>query len=167
MLEIARHKVVSAAKSAGIQLKQTCAAEGKTLRRQAGGYAHAKQFKRLKHAVKRQRTILGVVMREVQCDFLRLLGECVGWRVVRVGNTGRRAKRSLARIKTTELRMCRIRRLQIEFCRADHMSQSRVNQQTADSGSACCFSTRQQRHHDQRCLDEPDARHDGWLVRLA
>jgi transposase, IS5 family len=66
LLEIARHKVVSAAKQVGISLKQTFAAEGKTLRRKAGGYAHAKQFKRLKTAVKRQRTILGVVMREVQ-----------------------------------------------------------------------------------------------------
>jgi transposase, IS5 family len=36
------------------------------LRRKAGGYAHAKQFKRLRKTVKRQRTILGVVMREVQ-----------------------------------------------------------------------------------------------------
>ena len=46
--EIARHKVVSAARRAGIALKQSYAKEGKTLRRQAGGYAHAKQFKRLK-----------------------------------------------------------------------------------------------------------------------
>ena len=66
LLEIARHKVVSAARRAGIVLKQTYAKEGKALRRQAGGYAHAKQFKRLKRVVKRQRTILGVVMREVQ-----------------------------------------------------------------------------------------------------
>ena len=66
LLEIARHKVVSAAKRSGISLKQTFAAEGGALRRKAGGYAHAKQFKRLKKAVKRQRTILGVVMREVQ-----------------------------------------------------------------------------------------------------
>jgi len=66
LLEIARHKVVGAAKRAGIALKQTYAQEGKTLRRKAGGYAHAKQFKRLRKAVKRQRTILGVVMREVQ-----------------------------------------------------------------------------------------------------
>ena len=66
LLEIARHKVVSAAKRAGISLKQTYAQEGKTLRRKAGGYAHAKQFKRLRKTVKRQRTILGVVMREVQ-----------------------------------------------------------------------------------------------------
>ena len=66
LLEIARHKVVSAAKRAGIQLKQTFAKEGKELRRRAGGYAHAKQFRRLKKVVKRQRTVLGIVMREVQ-----------------------------------------------------------------------------------------------------
>ena len=66
LLEIARHKVVAAAKRAGIHLKQTYAQEGKTLRRKAGGYAHAKQFNRLRKTVKRQRTILGVVMREAQ-----------------------------------------------------------------------------------------------------
>lgn len=66
LLEIARYKVVAAAKRASVALKQTYAQEGKTLRRKAGGYAHAKQFKRLRKTVKRQRTILGVVMREVQ-----------------------------------------------------------------------------------------------------
>jgi len=66
LIEIARHKVVSAAKRAGIQLKQTFAKEGKELRRRAGGYAHAKQFRRLKKVLKRQRTILGIVIREVQ-----------------------------------------------------------------------------------------------------
>ena len=66
LLEIARHKVVSAAKRAGISLKQTYVKEGKALRRKAGGYVHAKQFRRLGKTVKRQRTILGVVMREVQ-----------------------------------------------------------------------------------------------------
>ena len=66
LLEIARHKVVAAARRCGISSKQTYAQEGKTLRRKAGGYAHAKQFKRLRKTVKRQRTILGVVMREVQ-----------------------------------------------------------------------------------------------------
>jgi IS5 family transposase len=39
LLEIARHKIVSAAKRAGITLKQTFAKEGKALRRKAGGYA--------------------------------------------------------------------------------------------------------------------------------
>lgn len=66
LLEIARHKVVSAARRAGIALKQTFVHEGKTLRRKAGGYAHAKQFKRLKKVLKRQRTVLGIVLREVQ-----------------------------------------------------------------------------------------------------
>ena len=66
LLEIARHKVVGSAKRSGIGLKQTFAKEGKELRRKAGGYAHAKQFRRLKRTVKRQRTILGIVMREVQ-----------------------------------------------------------------------------------------------------
>ena len=66
LLEIARHKVVSAARRAGIGLRQTFAKEGKELRRRAGGYAHAKQFRRLKKVIKRQRTILGIVMRAVQ-----------------------------------------------------------------------------------------------------
>lgn len=66
LLEIARHKVVSAAKRVGIPLKQTFAKEGKALRWKAGGYAHAKQFRRLQRVLKRQRTILGIVIREVQ-----------------------------------------------------------------------------------------------------
>lgn len=65
LLEIARHKVVAAARRAGIALKQTFAREGKSLRRRAGGYAHAKQFKRLQRVLKRQRTVLGIVLREV------------------------------------------------------------------------------------------------------
>ena len=66
LLEIARQKVVSVAKRAGICLKQTFVKEGKALRWRAGGYAHAKQFRRMRKVVKRQRTILGIVMREVQ-----------------------------------------------------------------------------------------------------
>jgi IS5 family transposase len=66
LLEIARHKVAGAAKRCGIALKQTFAKEGKELRRKAGGYAHAKQFKRLRRTIKRQRTILGALMRSAQ-----------------------------------------------------------------------------------------------------
>ncbi len=66
LLEIARAKVVQAAKQAEIEFKQTFAKEGKELRRKAGGYAHAKQFKRLRRVVKRQRTILGIVLREIK-----------------------------------------------------------------------------------------------------
>ena len=53
-------------KCCGIALKQTFAKEGRELRRKAGGYAHAKQFKRLRRTVKRQRTILGALMRNAR-----------------------------------------------------------------------------------------------------
>ena len=66
LLDIARAKVVQAARFVGITLKQTFVKEGKELRRKAGGYAHAKQFRRLKRVLKRQRTILGIVLREIQ-----------------------------------------------------------------------------------------------------
>jgi len=65
LLEIARAEVVQAAKQLGITLKQTFVKEGQALRRKAGGYAHARQFNRLRRTVKRQRTILGIVLREV------------------------------------------------------------------------------------------------------
>ncbi len=51
LLEIARTKVVAAAKVAGISLKQTFAKEGKELRRMGGGYAHAKQFHRIRPVI--------------------------------------------------------------------------------------------------------------------
>jgi len=66
LLEVSREKVTRLAKRAGIELKQTYEREGKTLRRRAGGYAHAKQFKRLRTVLKRQRTILGRLLREVR-----------------------------------------------------------------------------------------------------
>ena len=66
LLEIAWHQLVKAAKAVGIKFKQTYAAEDKGLRRKAAGYAHAKQFRRLKRALRRQRTILGIVIREIK-----------------------------------------------------------------------------------------------------
>ena len=73
LLEIARHKVASAAKRVGIAVKQTFAKQGRALRRKAGGYAHAKQFRRLARTVKRQRTILDALMRDVQRGVNRIL----------------------------------------------------------------------------------------------
>lgn len=66
LLEIAPRKLVSAAKRAGIQLKQAFAKEDKTLRWRAGSYAHAKRFRRLQLVFQCQRTFLGVGIREVQ-----------------------------------------------------------------------------------------------------
>ena len=65
LLEVARANIVQMAKRAGLALKMTYEREGKTMRRRAAGYAHAKQFKRMRRVVRRQRTILGVLVREI------------------------------------------------------------------------------------------------------
>jgi IS5 family transposase len=65
-LEVSRRKIVRLAKAAGVGLKKTFERETKVLCRKAGGHAHARQFKRLRRVVKRQRTILGIVLREVR-----------------------------------------------------------------------------------------------------
>lgn len=79
LLEVARRKLVQAAKAEGVDLKQTFAKEGKTLRFKAGRYAHARQFKRLRKTIKRQRTIVAGLCREIvrkaQAGAL-VLGEC-------------------------------------------------------------------------------------------
>jgi IS5 family transposase len=65
LLETARAKVVEAAQANGIELKQTYAKEGHDLRFKAGRYAHARQFRRMRKVIKRQRTIVGRLEREV------------------------------------------------------------------------------------------------------
>jgi IS5 family transposase len=66
LLETARAKLVEAAKAQGIALKQTYAKEGAYLRLKAGRYAHAKQFKRMRSVIRRQRTIVGRLQRSIQ-----------------------------------------------------------------------------------------------------
>ena len=66
LMEIARRQLVQAARAVGISFKQTNQKECAALRRKAGGYAHARQFKRLRRIVKRQRTILGILLRECE-----------------------------------------------------------------------------------------------------
>jgi len=66
LLEIARQKLVKLAQQEGITLRQSYEREGPKLRRRAGGYAHAKQFKRLKRVLRRQRTVLGRVIRDIE-----------------------------------------------------------------------------------------------------
>ena len=65
LLEVARSKLVASAKQAGISLKQTFAREANSLNRQAGRYAHARQFKRMRRAIRRQATIVGRLAREI------------------------------------------------------------------------------------------------------
>lgn len=66
LLDVARRKLVQLAKREGVTLRQSFAKEGKALVRRAGGYAHARQFRRLCKITRRQRTILGRVMRDIE-----------------------------------------------------------------------------------------------------
>jgi len=65
LLEVGRKKLVILAKRHGIALRQSYEREGPKLSRRAGGYAHAKQFKRMKRVLRRQRTLLGRVIRDI------------------------------------------------------------------------------------------------------
>ena len=76
LLETARAKLVQAAKAVGIELKQTHAKEGQSLRFMAGRYAHARQFNRMRKVIKRQRTIVAKLHREVSRK-MSLLGQAV------------------------------------------------------------------------------------------
>ena len=77
LLEVGRRKLVLSSKRHGIALRQRYEREGPKLRRQAGGYAHAKQYKRMKRVLRRQRTILGRVIRGIEHK-LASAGEAAG-----------------------------------------------------------------------------------------
>ncbi len=66
LLEVARKKLVLLAKRHGIGLRQSYARQGPALSRKAGRYAHARQFKRMRRVLRRQRTVLGRLVRDIQ-----------------------------------------------------------------------------------------------------
>lgn len=66
LLNRAREQLVSAAQKAGVALRQSYARVGKAAETQAGRYAHAKQFNRMRREIRKLRTWLGRVIRDVQ-----------------------------------------------------------------------------------------------------
>jgi IS5 family transposase len=72
LLESAREKLVEIARAQGIALKQAYAKEGAYLRHKAGRYGHARQFKRMRRVIRRQRTIVGRLQRQIQTRVTRL-----------------------------------------------------------------------------------------------
>lgn len=66
LLNRAREQLVAAAQDAGIELRQSYARVGKAADAKAGRYAHAQQWRRMRREVKRLRTWLGRVIRDVQ-----------------------------------------------------------------------------------------------------
>lgn len=66
LLNRAREQLVNAAQHAGITLRQSYARVGKAAEHQAGRYAHAKQYRRMQREIRKLRTWLGRVIRDVQ-----------------------------------------------------------------------------------------------------
>jgi len=66
LMEVARRKLVRLAQHHGLRLRQTYEREGPRLSRRAGRYAHARQFKRMRRTLRRQRTLLGRVIRDIE-----------------------------------------------------------------------------------------------------
>lgn len=66
LLNRAREQLVAAAQDAGIELRQSYARVGKAAQAQAGRYAHAQQWRRMRREIRRLRTWLGRVIRDVQ-----------------------------------------------------------------------------------------------------
>ena len=66
LLNRAREQLAQAAQDAGITLRQSHARVGKATEHQAGRYAHAKQYRRMQREIRKLRTWLGRVIRDVQ-----------------------------------------------------------------------------------------------------
>ena len=66
LLNKAREKLVALASRSGMKLRQTYARLGRFAALNAGRYAHAKQFKRMKKEVKKLKNFLGRTVRDVE-----------------------------------------------------------------------------------------------------
>ncbi|MBN9403801.1 MAG: IS5 family transposase [Burkholderiales bacterium] len=66
LLNRAREQLVEAAQECGIGLRQSYVRVGKAAEHRAGRYAHARQYRRMRGEIRRLRTWLGRVIRDVQ-----------------------------------------------------------------------------------------------------
>jgi IS5 family transposase len=73
LLNRAREQLVKLACEAGLKLRQTYSRKGKHAALNAGKYAHAKQFKRMRKEVKKLKNYLGRVVRDVE---RKIVGSC-------------------------------------------------------------------------------------------
>lgn len=78
LLNRAREHLVATAQGAGITLRQSYARVGKAAEAQAGRYAHAKQYRRMQREIRKLRTWLGRVIRDVQRKAEAAGGEIAG-----------------------------------------------------------------------------------------
>lgn len=74
LLNRAREQLVAAAQDEGIELRQSYARVGKKTEAQVGRYAHAKQWRRMRRELRKLRTWLGRVIRDVQRKAVKIGG---------------------------------------------------------------------------------------------
>ena len=67
LLNRPRERLVRLCRKQGLVLRQSYARQGPRVLQQANRYGHAKQYRRLRREVKRLRTYLGRVMRDIEC----------------------------------------------------------------------------------------------------
>ena len=72
LLEGIRSKLIGLAKAAGLRLRQNYNREAPRLACQIGRYAHAKQFKRMRAALRHQKTLVGRVVRDIERQMQQL-----------------------------------------------------------------------------------------------
>ncbi|MCG8341200.1 MAG: IS5 family transposase [Cytophagales bacterium] len=77
LLNRARQKLVTLAKRYGLQLRQNYNRVSSALVRKISGYAHAKQYKRMKRGVRQLKTYVGGVVREVERQLVKLPEQAV------------------------------------------------------------------------------------------
>lgn len=66
LLEKSREALVKAAEENQLHLRQNYNRVAPALARQAGRYAHARQFKRMRRVIKKQRTLTGRIVRDIE-----------------------------------------------------------------------------------------------------
>lgn len=66
LLEVSRRKLVDAARTEHIDLRQSYHRVGPKLARKAGRYAHARQYRRMRRMIGKQRTIVGRLIRDME-----------------------------------------------------------------------------------------------------
>ena len=82
LYERARDQLVALAQEAGVELRQSYARLAPRLALQVGRYAHAKQFKRMRKALKRLRGYTGRVMRDLRRHLQDIPEGCLRGRII-------------------------------------------------------------------------------------
>ena len=103
LLERSRQRLVKFAHDHGLGLRQNYNHQAPRLAAQAGCYAHAKQHKRMRLAIKTLRPRVGSVERDVQCQLLQAKGLDLLQRVGRIPKQKPKDKNKLHAVLAPEL----------------------------------------------------------------